>query len=243
MTANGGTITLGAENISVDDNYARMNLEARPGQYVALTVSDTGSGIPAELIGRIFEPFFTTKEHGMGTGLGLSTVRGIVKGHWGFTNVYSEVGRGTSFKIYLPATETPMTAKALEQAEALPRGNGEVVLVVDDEAAIREITRSTLELFGYGVLTAGDGVEALALYAQHQPEIALVITDQMMPYMDGTTTVRALRKINPAIKVIGSSGLAGNAKAEFSSVGVDDFLVKPYSAERLLKAVASALSS
>ena len=239
----GGTLTLGAENVFIDDNYAQMNLDARPGQYVVLVVSDTGTGIAPEFVGRIFEPFFTTKELGMGTGLGLSTVMGIVKGHGGFANVYSEIGKGTSFRIYFPATETPMTAQALEEVKALPQGNGELILVVDDEAAIREITKGTLEMFGYKVLTAGDGAEALALYAQRQDEVKLVLTDLMMPYMDGAATVRALRRINPNVKVIASSGLAGNGKSELASIGVNDFLTKPYSAEKLLTAIARLVNA
>jgi CheY-like chemotaxis protein len=179
----------------------------------------------------------------MGTGLGLSTVMGIVKGHGGFANVYSELGKGTSFRIYFPATETPMTAQALREAEELPKGRGETILVVDDEAAIREITQGTLEMFGYKVLTAGDGAEALAIYAQHQDDIKLVLTDVMMPYMDGAATVRALRRMNPEVKVIASSGLAGNGRSELASLEVNDFLTKPYSAEKLLTAIARLVNS
>ena len=144
------------------------NTEAKVGPYIVITVSDTGTGIPPEIMDRIFEPFFTTKEHGKGTGLGLSTSLGIVKSHGGFINVYSEVGKGTAFKVYLPAITTTETLKAEEQQLELPAGHGESILVVDDEDQIREITKSILETHGYKVITANDGKEAIALYSTKQ---------------------------------------------------------------------------
>lgn len=235
----GGRLTITAENVYIDDNYARMNLEAKPGSFVLITIADSGVGISPHVINRIFEPFFTTKEHGKGTGLGLSTALGIVKGHGGFINVYSEPGRGTQFKIYLPAAETPFTALANSSA-SLPVGHGELILVVDDEIAIREITKGTLEAYGYRALTASDGTEAVALYAQHKDEIKVVLTDLMMPYMDGPATIRALQKLNPKIRVIASSGLSESGRA---IEGVKMFLPKPYSAERLLKALADVIGA
>lgn len=235
----GGKLTIKAENVFIDDNYARMNLESKPGPFVLITIADSGVGISPRVINRIFEPFFTTKEHGKGTGLGLSTALGIVKGHGGFINVYSEPGRGTQFKIYLPAAETPFTVQA-DKSTALPFGRGELILVVDDEIAIREITKGTLEACGYRALTAADGTEAVALYAQHKDEIKVVLTDLMMPYMDGPVTIRALQKLNPKIKIIASSGLAESGRA---IEGVKMFLPKPYTAERLLKALADVIGS
>src|SRR6185436_9581618 len=142
-----------------------------PGRYVLVTVADTGGGIPPEVVGRIFEPFFTTKEVGKGTGLGLSTALTIVRSHGGFINVYSEPRRGTQFAVYLPAVEAAAEAGARLQSD-LPVGHGELILVVDDEDAIRQITKATLETFGYRVITAADGTEALGLYAQHREEVA-----------------------------------------------------------------------
>ena len=238
----GGRLTIKAENLRLDDNYARMNLEARPGPHTLITISDTGAGIPAEVIDKIFEPFFTTKEHGKGTGLGLSTAIGIVKSHGGFITVYSEVGRGTQFKIHLPAVESARADYVEATEMKLPTGRGELILVVDDEAAIREITKETLETYGYRAITASDGTEAIALYAQHKDEIKLVLTDMMMPYMDGPATIRALRKLNPSVRIIASSGLTENARmAEASTAGVKTFLSKPYTAEKLLQALAELL--
>ncbi len=237
----GGKLRLEAENILIDENYARMNLEAKPGHYVLITIADTGHGIAQEIIDKIFEPFFTTKDHGKGTGLGLSTALGIVKGHGGFINVYSEVGRGTQFKIYLPAAETAFQSQFEEGLSHLPTGHGEMVLVVDDEAAIREITKGTLEMYGYRAVTASDGTEAVALYAQHKDEIKVVLTDMMMPYMDGPATIRALQKLNPHISIIASSGLTDNARMTEAANGVKAFLSKPYTAEKLLRTIAEVL--
>jgi two-component system, cell cycle sensor histidine kinase and response regulator CckA len=235
----GGKLTIRADNVSIDDNYARMNLESKPGPFVRITIADSGVGMSPGVINRIFEPFFTTKEHGKGTGLGLSTALGIVKGHGGFINVYSEPGRGTQFKIYLPAAESAFAAGA-DLSPSLIVGHGELILIVDDEIAIREITKETLEAYGYRALTAADGTEAVALYAQHKDEIKVVLTDLMMPYMDGPSTIRALRKLNPKVRIIASSGLAGNGRA---IEGAKMFLPKPYTAERLLKALADVIGS
>jgi CheY-like chemotaxis protein len=175
-----------------------------------------------------------------GTGLGLSTVLTIVKSHGGFINVYSDVGRGSQFAVYFPAMEEPESVGGGALATDLPAGQGELILVVDDEDAIRQITRGTLETFGYRVLTASDGTEALALYAAHRDEIKLVLTDMLMPFMDGPATIRALRRLNPNVKIIAASGLTAN-KPELS--GVEGFLTKPYTAERLLKAIAEVLKT
>ncbi len=236
----GGILKISAENFYIDENQARMNLDAHVGSYVLITVADRGSGIPAEVLDRIFEPFFTTKEIGKGTGLGLSTVAGIVKSHGGFVNVYSEVGRGTQFRVYLPAAEVAQT-QLVEDLE-LPKGHGELILVVDDEVAVRDITKTSLEAYNYKTLTASDGVEAVVLYAQHRESISLVLTDMMMPSMDGPTTIRTLQKINPQVKIIAVSGLASNDKlATADSVGVKTFLSKPYTVRELLKTINSVL--
>jgi PAS domain S-box-containing protein len=240
----GGAIAIRAENTVVDESYARMHLEAKPGRFVMITVSDTGPGMPPGVQSRIFEPFFTTKEMTKGTGLGLSTALTIVKSHGGFINVYSEVHKGTQFTVYLPALDARNRVAAQALQADLPQGNGELILVVDDEDAIREITRSTLETFGYRVLTAGDGTEALAIYADRKNEIALVLTDMVMPFMDGPATIRALQRMNPRVKIIAASGLALGMRTDDSGIeGVSMFLNKPYTAEKLLKALAQILQA
>ncbi|WP_337886273.1 response regulator [Fischerella thermalis] len=233
---NGGTLTICAENFLVDENYARMHLDAKVGAYVAITVADTGVGIAPEIIDRIFEPFYTTKEFGKGTGLGLSTVLGIVKSHGGFVSVYSEIGKGSQFKVFLPAQQTP---ESLEEPEKeLPTGNGELILVVDDEDSIRDITKTSLETHNYKAITASDGIEAIALYAEHRDEISVVLTDMLMPSMDGLTTIRTLKKINPNVKIIAVSGLASTEKVNAAAdIGVKAFLSKPYTAKQLLQTI------
>jgi PAS domain S-box-containing protein len=240
----GGAIAIRAENTLVDENYARMHIEARAGRFVMITVTDTGPGMPADVQSRIFEPFFTTKEMTKGTGLGLSTALTIVKSHGGFINVYSELHKGSQFTLYLPALEEQRTAAVRALQTDLPLGNGELVLIVDDEEAIREITRSTLETFGYRVLTASDGTEALALYADRKSEIDVVLTDMVMPFMDGPATIRALQRMNPGVRIIAASGLTMGLRAgEASLDGVSVFLNKPYTAEKVLKALAHVLKN
>ncbi|MUL35053.1 hybrid sensor histidine kinase/response regulator [Gloeocapsopsis dulcis] len=236
----GGTLTISAENLEVDQSYVRKNLDAKVGSYVVLTIADTGCGIPPEVMDRIFEPFFTTKEIGKGTGLGLSTVIGIVKSHGGFVNVASEIGKGTRFQIYLPAVE------AVEMVEVenleLPQGHGELILVVDDEAPIRETTKTSLETYNYRAVTASNGIEAVALYAEYRDEVSVVITDMLMPAMDGPTTIRTLQKMNPMVKVIAVSGLASKDKMNtIAAAGVKSFLSKPFTTQELLQTIDGIL--
>jgi PAS domain S-box-containing protein len=240
----GGRLHVEAENVNVDERYAGMNADARPGPYVCVSVSDNGVGITETNLTKIFDPFFTTKELGQGTGLGLSTVAGIVRSHGGFVTVYSEVGRGSRFRIHLPAVESEQAPAKQAARLDLPMGNGELVLVVDDENSIREIAKEALRTFGYQVLTAGDGTEALALFAQHRGEVRCVVTDMMMPFMDGPATIRALRKLAPDLKIIATSGLKADGKAaEAAQLGAATFLQKPYTAAALLKAVAAELAA
>lgn len=240
----GGTLRIGLEKAVLDAQYARMHPEAKPGQYVVLVVGDSGTGIPAENINKIFEPFFTTKAVGHGTGLGLSTVHTIVRSHGGFTNVYSEVEKGTTFRVYLPAVLSADAGERASLQRSLPAGHGELILVVDDELSIRQITAETLEAYGYRVISAADGTEALAIYARQGGEISLVLTDVLMPFMDGPATIRALRRINPKIKIIAASGLTAHEKnAELPSSQVKAFLTKPYTAQKLLETIRAVLET
>ncbi|MEH1788686.1 response regulator [Nostoc sp.] len=237
----GGTLSISAENLLIDENYARMNLEAKVGFYIVISVSDTGIGIPGEILDRIFEPFFTTKDVGKGTGLGLSTVLGIIKSHGGFVNVYSEPGTGTSFQVYLPAVEGMET---LSPEDLPPQiGHEELILVVDDEIAIQEITRTSLEAHNYKILIASDGIEAIALYAQNRDKISAVLMDIMLPSLDGLTAIRTLRKINPQVKIIASSGLMSDNKLSvLAAIGINTFLSKPYTINELLLSLQKVLS-
>jgi CheY-like chemotaxis protein len=236
---NGGNLTIGIDNCELDEQYAAMNLKAKAGRYVNITVTDSGTGIPQGILDKIFDPFFTTKEINDGTGLGLSTVMAIVKSHGGIINVYSETGKGTTFKVYLPATELSTEAQLkLTQQITVPRGKGETVLIVDDEASILTITSQTLKAFGYQVLTATDGAEAVAVYAENRNKIAVVLTDMSMPIMDGAGVIRALTKLNPGVKIIAASGLNANGDvAKVAGLPVKHFLAKPYTAGALLKAM------
>ena len=239
--ANGGRLTIRAENTTLDANYSQMKPEAHAGDFVKIVVCDTGTGMKPEVIARIFDPFFTTKEIGRGTGLGLSSTLSIVKSHDGFIDVKSEFGKGTEIAVYFPVSrdleEPPHAVDAVE----LLCGHGELVLVVDDEESIRQITKSTLETFGYRVLTASDGTEALAQYATNR-NVAVVITDLVMPFMDGVATIRALRRLDPALKIISASGLSDDTRTvTITRAEVNAFLTKPYTAKQLLKALAEVL--
>ena len=239
---NGGTLSMTGENVFVDENYAHLHIDAKPGPYSVITITDSGTGIPRELQEKIFEPFFTTKGIGKGTGLGLSTVYSIVKNYGGFINLYSEVGKGTRFKIYLPSVQSKESKEAEEQIALLPSGDDELILVIDDETSIREIAKITLETFNYRVLVANDGAEAIAIYGERKNEIKAVILDMNMPVMDGPLTVRALRKVNPAVRIIGTSGLAEEENLTGLKVfDVQFFLQKPFTAEKLLTTLHDVL--
>ena len=238
----GGTLTLTAENVVLDDAYSSLHPDARRGPHLVLQVADTGTGIPPEIRDKIFALFFTTKPVGKGTGLGLSSTLSIVKGHHGFINVYSEVGKGSTFKVYVPAENARAEEVAAIEKGSLPGGRDELILVVDDEEIVGDICRRTLERHGYRVMTATDGASAVALYAQHREAIAAVITDMMMPIMDGPATIYALKRINPDVPIIASSGLDTNSKlAHVADAGVNHFLHKPYTAESLLRMLRAAL--
>jgi len=240
----GGTLTIAARNVLLDENYARMHIDAGPGPYILLTVVDTGTGMPSDILERIFDPFFTTKSVGEGTGLGLSTAMTLVKSHGGFINVYSEEKKGTQFSIYFPSAEAEEKTSAEGQEDQLPAGEGETILVVDDEENIRLITQATLEKYGYAVVTANDGTDGLAQYAQHRDRISLVISDMAMPYMDGPAMIRALKRLDPDARIIAMSGLLNTEQiAELEALGVEAFLSKPFTADKLLSTISDVLNS
>lgn len=241
----GGTLTVEGSNLTLPaEAEISLDTAARPGPYVLLQVRDTGTGIPPEILSRIFDPFFTTKGVGKGTGLGLSTVLGIIKNHGGFLRVLSEPGSGSIFQVYLPAAHGRVAPDRQDLGPPLPGGQGEEILIVDDEASIREATSSLLERHGYRVYTAGSGEEAMKVFLENQATLRLVLTDIMMPGMDGLAWIRALRVLDPAIPIIASSGLDQSQNAtEFSALGVGQILAKPFGSAELLKAVAGNLAS
>jgi PAS domain S-box-containing protein len=240
----GGSLALSAMNVTLDEAFAVGNIDAKPGPYVMLQVQDTGSGIPRDTLDRIFEPFFTTKDVSKGTGLGLSTSLAIVKSHGGFIRVESAPGAGSTFSVYLPAQAAARAETVRATNTELPRGRGELVLVVDDEAPVRMVTKRMLEAFGYRVVLASDGSQAVAIHADRKDEIAAVITDMMMPVMDGPATIRALRSTQPDVRIIAASGLHGRGTDphEGPSASVRYFLPKPYTAATLLTVLRQVLS-
>ncbi len=237
----GGKIEIVAENVVLDEQYVHAHFETQEGPYVVLSITDTGVGIPPAVIGKIFEPFFTTKEEGKGTGLGLSTVMTIVKSHGGAVYVYSEPGKGTTFRIYLPAQTDTVQSPTDEVLKEKYSGNGEVVLVVDDEAAVRNITKTILDAYGYRAMIAVDGEHGMEQFVEHKDEISLVITDMMMPRMDGSTIVKMIQQVNPKTRIIVISGLSQNGILS-SLQGVKYSLTKPFTSEKLLMTVRQALA-
>lgn len=238
-----GTLKLSVENVMLDDQGSELRAEGS-GPYVLLRVVDTGAGIPPEVLDRIFDPFFTTKSPEAGTGLGLATVQGIVKGHEGFIRVESVPGKGTEFRVYIPALPNARTGAGAATVANLPRGNGELILVIDDEVNLREVTGRILTRYGYRLLAASEGSEALALFESHRDEVRVVITDMMMPGMDGKATIQALRKACPGLLIIASSGVASQPSLdEIKALNVSAFLQKPFSTQILLNTIHQVLGT
>ena len=239
----GGELDITMSNVVVDEQFASMHPDAKAGPHVVFEVRDTGTGIPLEVRDRIFDPFFTTKEMGKGTGLGLATTLGIVKSHHGFIDLTSRMGKGTVFRIYLPA-KTDVEHREIQVVESKRcLGQGELILVVDDESAILTATKHTLEAFGYRVVAACDGTDAIATFLKSSEKPAALITDMMMPNMDGPTLIQALLKIHPDLPIIGASGLSHQMQAQVNSLGVKHFLRKPYNADSLLEALGDVLQT
>jgi PAS domain S-box-containing protein len=241
MPESGGKLTIETRNVTLDEEYCRVYLQAKPGHYVMLSVSDTGHGMTQETVQHIFEPFFTTKGVGKGTGLGLAMVYGIMKHHEGFINCYSEIGHGTTFRIYFPVVSTELVEDS-EQEGAVPIGGSETVLLVDDEEFLCDMGSQLLTRAGYTVLTATNGREALDLYGNQRSDISLVILDLIMPEMGGKECFQELVNINPQVKVILSSGFLSDGTTEEARVfGVKGLVEKPYNMRQLLQLVREVL--
>lgn len=230
---NGGCLNITSENCWVDDPSSCHALGCSPGPYVVVTVEDTGSGIPPQILHQIFDPFFTTKAVGKGTGLGLSAVIGIVKSHGGCVDVQTEVNRGSQFRVYLPAS--PIAAPLPPPALDLRCGHQEWILVVDDELTIRDVLKTALETCNYRVLTADNGESALAMYTEYHQQIAGVLLDLMMPVMDGLTTIPRLRQLNPQVRIVTMTGLDDvEIVAQAKALGAKGTIAKPFTTEELL---------
>jgi two-component system cell cycle sensor histidine kinase/response regulator CckA len=240
----GGRLIFETENIILDENYCKIHLGSKPGNYVKLSISDTGHGMDKEILQHIFDPFYTTKETGKGTGLGLAMVYGIVKSHNGYIMCYSEPGVGTTFKIYFPVIKKETETLESRKEQFPIKGGNEAILLVDDEKAIRELGKVTLAKFGYTVLMASDGETALEIYRENQKEISLVILDMIMPGMGGKKCLEELLKIDPELRVIISSGytMDGPSK-EVLKAGAKGFIGKPYNINQILKAVREVLDN
>ena len=236
-----GKIRIRVTNIMLDSSYVAMRPQSRPGPFVVFTVSDTGSGIAPELLDKIFDPFFTTKQTGKGTGLGLSTVAAIARANDGFIEVESVLGTGSTFRVYFPARPTSPVF-VVEPSTPPVLGHGEVILFVDDEEPVREILREALEHAGYTVLTAADGAEAVAVYARQTDHPAAVVLDMHLPVMDGVTTLHALSRIDPRVKVVATSGLGENESLA-KQAGALAFIPKPFTIDNLLHALQRALAA
>jgi hypothetical protein len=236
----GGVIEVRVRNVLLHDYASKMAGENVNGPYVSISVSDTGTGIPREIVDRIFEPFFTTKEVGKGTGLGLSTVFSLVKSHDGFLELRTEVGKGTTFELFFPA-HIRREAVAKEAATALPPARGEQLLVVDDEVGLLAMVKTTLETFGYRVLTASDGLEALSILEKSAHSIDLVLTDWQMPLMSGTELIRKIKAAHPKMRIVIVTGSAGMGDG-FGGLPIESVLRKPYSTDAMLRTIRDALA-
>jgi len=238
----GGRLLLEARNLVIDGSDMSLAPDAVPGPHVHLQVRDTGTGIPPHVLEKIFDPFFTTKDVGQGTGLGLSTSLAIVKSHGGFFRVHSAVNEGTTFHLYLPAQAGAAATSRPHPDSELPRGNGQTVLVVDDEPMVRQVTRQILERFGYRVLEAADGALAVALYAERAADIDVILTDLMMPIMDGPAAIHVFLRINPEARIIAASGFDRQGRGPAAvHPRVKVFLQKPFTAQTLLAAVRDVM--
>jgi PAS domain S-box-containing protein len=237
----GGEIKVEVKNVLLHKHSNKMLAAPADGPYVSIAVTDSGSGIPPEIVDRIFEPFFTTKEIGKGTGLGLSTVFSIVKSHGGFLELKTQVGKGTTFELFFPAHVRDEFARTTEPAAALAASRGEQLLLVDDEAGLLAMVKTTLETLGYQVLTASSGLEALDILAKSRPEIDLLLTDWQMPLMSGAELVRKVQAMYPDLKIVVATGDIAGAP-DLSAFSVQGILQKPYTTDGMLKALCDVFA-
>ncbi|NBC16416.1 MAG: PAS domain S-box protein [Bacteroidetes bacterium] len=238
----GGFLSISAENVELTKDEARVRLGAEPGPYVAITISDTGRGIPANVQDNIFEPFFTTKQPTKGTGLGLSTVHSIVTSHEGYIDVESEEGNGATFTVLFPQAEVEEDVVEDPGDQPLPEGRGELILLIDDEKDILVVTRAMLVKHGYEVVTARSGEEALQLVRMHGQDVRAIITDMVMPKMGGLQLIREVRRIDHTLPILASSGnMSHEVLRDLVKAGVRTFLPKPYTTRRLLMALERLL--
>ncbi|MDR3604904.1 MAG: ATP-binding protein, partial [Syntrophaceae bacterium] len=235
----GGTLTIATTNVQLDKEYCDTHLEAKPGSYVLLVVSDTGKGMDKETLSHIFEPFYTTKEKGKGTGLGFATVYGIVKKHDGHILCYSELGNGTTFTIYFPSIQVEKDSDTPTDETPIPGGT-ETVLLVDDEEDLRDLGTTLLNRFGYKVISAGNGKEALEIYQMEKDRIAIILLDLIMPEMDGRRCLAEVLQVNPNAKVIIASGYSESEPASMAA-GAKGFVQKPYNVRQFLNTVREIL--
>ena len=238
---NGGELTFEASNVELKEKSVHVNLPR--GRYVSVSVIDTGIGMSPEVTERIFDPFFTTKEQGKGTGLGLATCMGIVKSHAGGFAVYSEPGRGTKFTFYLPAYAGSTEELATSAEKNLPQGNGHGILLIDDEESILQMAKMALEFHGFVVYTALAGAAGISVFRQHSNRIYAVVVDMMMPELDGSETIKALKSIRPDIPIVANSGLRRPEYGKGNMESTVAFLSKPYSDEQLLQAIQLAMKT
>ena len=239
----GGVLFLRLEETELSEEQAGIHPNARPISYAVFEVADSGCGIPAKILDRIFDPFFTTKPQGKGSGLGLATTLGIIEGHEGFVLVNSEADRGTRFRVYLPSVSSGELRAAAPEAHQITKGQGELVLVVDDEDPIIRMASGILTRHGYTCITANNASEALNLYEQHREQIQLVLTDIMMPFGDGKQLTTILREQNPALPVVAMSGLSTSEfKSEIIKSGASAFVSKPFESEQLLGPISHLLN-
>ena len=238
----GGVLTMKAENCTLDECAAKKIEGGMPGSWLVLHVEDTGTGISPDALAHIWEPFFTTKDADQGTGLGLSTVRSIVEHHRGFISLNTQLGKGATFRVYFPAAELPAKSSNLDPVRpSAARGNGELILIVDDEAQIRDITAAILSRHGYRVLIAADGAEAVALFAARSAEISLVVTDMSMPNLDGAVLANIVKHLSSEVKILAMSGLSSGGGESRMHRFTSAFLFKPFKVEALLEAVSKLL--
>ena len=237
----GGKLLIQTENVMLDEDFCRTHEEVRPGEHVLLKVSDKGQGMDKETLEHIFDPFYTTKGLAEGTGLGLAMVYGIVKSHGGLISCFSELGRGTTFKIYFPIIEQKIESEKATVTD-MSKGGTETILLVDDEDFIRNVGERTLKRFGYIVLSASGGNEALEIYRKEQDQIGLVILDLMMPGMSGSRCLEEILKVNPQAKIIVASGYSDiGPMKESIEAGAKSFIGKPYEMRQLLEVVRDVL--